>query len=101
MASTGRVVTVAGLVFAVTMGSMVISDLRVIGQTGTTMMIGLLSDILIVRSFMTPAVATLLGRWFWWPRRVPRRAVTVSSTVNYPTPHRRVASGSAHSATSA
>ncbi len=71
MASTGRVVTVAGLVFAITMGSMVTSDLRVIGQTGTTIMIGLLSDILIVRSFMTPAIATLLGRWFWWPRRVP------------------------------
>ncbi len=70
MASTGRVVTVAGLVFAITMGSMVISDLRVIGQTGTTIMIGLLSDILIVRSLMTPAIATLLGRWFWWPAKL-------------------------------
>ena len=76
MASTGRVVTAAGLVFAVTMGSMISSDLRVIGQVGTTIMIGLLSDILIVRSFMTPAIATLLGRWFWWPRRVPGRATS-------------------------
>jgi len=25
---------------------------------------------LIVRSFLTPTIATLLGRWFWWPLRV-------------------------------
>ncbi len=68
MASTGRVVTTAGLVFAFTMGSMLFSDLRVVGQIGTTIMIGLLFDTLVVRSFMMPAVGTLLGRWFWWPR---------------------------------
>jgi putative drug exporter of the RND superfamily len=28
-----------------------------------------------VRSFMTPSIAALLGRWFWWPQRVrPRPA---------------------------
>lgn len=74
MAGTGRVVTIAGLVFAFTMGSMVASDLRVVGQIGTTIMIGLLFDTLVVRSYMTPALATLLGRWFWWPRRVDRLA---------------------------
>ncbi|MCV7075188.1 MMPL/RND family transporter [Mycobacterium szulgai] len=74
MASTGRVVTIAGLVFAFTMGSMVTSDLRVVGQVGTTIMIGLLFDTLVVRSFMMPAIAALLGRWFWWPRRVHTHA---------------------------
>ncbi|GAB3035632.1 MMPL/RND family transporter [Mycobacterium bourgelatii] len=74
MASTGRVVTTAGLVFAFTMGSMVTSDLLVVGQIGTTIMIGLLFDTLVVRAFMTPAIATLLGRWFWWPRRVHTNA---------------------------
>lgn len=72
LASTGKVVTTAGLVFACTMGSMVTSDLRVVSQIGTTIMIGLLFDTLVVRSFMTPAIATLLGRWFWWPRQVHR-----------------------------
>ncbi|WP_423203297.1 hypothetical protein, partial [Mycobacterium intracellulare] len=28
-----------------------------------------------VRSFMTPSLATLLGKWFWWPRHVRRRPV--------------------------
>jgi putative drug exporter of the RND superfamily len=71
MSGTGSVVTTAGLVFAVTMMSMVVSDLRVIGQVGTTIGLGLLFDTLIVRSFMTPSIAALLGRWFWWPQRAP------------------------------
>ncbi|MCW2626437.1 MMPL family transporter [Mycobacterium sp.] len=75
MAGTGAVVTSAGLVFAATMSSFVFSDLRVLGQIGTTIGLGLLFDTLIVRSFMTPSIAALLGRWFWWPQSVrPRPA---------------------------
>lgn len=72
MAGTGSVVTAAGLVFAATMSSFVFSDLRVLGQIGTTIGLGLLFDTLIVRAFMTPAIAVLLGRWFWWPQRLRR-----------------------------
>ena len=64
---TGSVVTVAGVVFALTMASMVVSDLRVMAQVGTTIGLGLLFDTFVVRAFMMPAIATLLGRWFWWP----------------------------------
>ena len=75
MGGTGKVVTTAGLVFAATMASMAVSDLRIIGQIGTTIGLGLLFDTMIVRSFMTPSIAALLGRWFWWPQRVrPRPA---------------------------
>jgi RND superfamily putative drug exporter len=67
MGATGRVVTAAGLVFAFTMMSMIFSDLRVVGQLGMTIGIGLVVDTLIVRAFMTPSIAAALGRWFWWP----------------------------------
>ncbi|EUA55068.1 MMPL family protein [Mycobacterium intracellulare 1956] len=70
MGGTGKVVTNAGLVFAFTMASMVVSDLRSIAQLGTTIGLGLLFDTLVVRAFMTPSVAALLGRWFWWPQLV-------------------------------
>jgi putative drug exporter of the RND superfamily len=73
MGGTGAVVTSAGLVFAFTMGSMVVSDLIVVGQVGTTIGLGLLFDTLVIRSFMTPSIAALLGRWFWWPQRVRTR----------------------------
>ena len=49
MGETGGVVTAAGLVFAFTMMSMVASDLRSIGQAGSTIGLGLLFDTLIVR----------------------------------------------------
>ncbi|QZA07724.1 RND family transporter [Mycolicibacter heraklionensis] len=67
MGASGRVVTAAGLVFAATMASMMVSDLRVIGQLGTAIALGLLVDTFIVRAFMTPSIAAALGRWFWWP----------------------------------
>src|SRR6476659_6321266 len=73
MGGTGKVVTNAGLVFAFTMASMIVSDLIIIGQIGTTSGLGLLFDTLVVRAFMTPSIAALLGRWFWWPQRVRQR----------------------------
>jgi RND superfamily putative drug exporter len=75
MGGTGSVVTSAGLVFAFTMMTMAVSELTVIGQVGTTIGLGLLFDTLIVRSLMTPSIAALLGKWFWWPQRVRQRPV--------------------------
>ncbi|MEY8018223.1 RND family transporter [Mycobacterium servetii] len=89
MGGTGKVVTNAGLVFAFTMASMVVSDVRVVGQVGTTIGLGLLFDTLIVRAFMTPAIAALLGRWFWWPIRVRSRPPRVP--VRPPAPDRSYA----------
>jgi RND superfamily putative drug exporter len=51
---------------------------------GTTIGLGLLFDTLIVRSFMMPSVAALLGRWFWWPLNVrehPARAPHAAEAV--------------------
>jgi len=87
MGGTGKVVTNAGLVFAFTMASMVVSDVRVIGQVGTTIGLGLLFDTLIVRAFMTPSIAALLGRWFWWPMRVRSRPPRVHVTPVRPPDH--------------
>jgi putative drug exporter of the RND superfamily len=75
MGGSGSVVTSAGLVFAFTMMSMAVSELTVIGQVGTTIGLGLLFDTLVVRAFMTPSIAALMGKWFWWPQQVRARPV--------------------------
>ncbi|GAB3225937.1 RND family transporter [Mycolicibacterium hippocampi] len=75
MGGSGTVVTAAGLVFAFTMMSMAVSELTVIAQVGTTIGLGLLFDTLVIRAFMTPAIAALMGPWFWWPQRVRTRPV--------------------------
>ena len=75
MGGSGSVVTSTGLVFAATMMSFGISELKVLAQVGTTIGMGLLFDTLVIRAFMTPAIAALLGRWFWWPQNVRPRPV--------------------------
>ncbi len=73
MGGSGSVVTAAGLVFAFTMMSMVVSEMIVVAQVGSTIGLGLLFDTLVIRSFMTPSIAALMGRWFWWPQVVRQR----------------------------
>ncbi|WP_353362533.1 MMPL family transporter [Mycobacterium sp.] len=75
MGGSGSVVTAAGLVFAFTMMSMAVSAMVVVAQIGTTIGLGLLFDTLVIRAFMTPSIAALLGRWFWWPQVVRARPV--------------------------
>ncbi|CPW37729.1 MMPL/RND family transporter [Mycobacteroides abscessus] len=73
VANSGKVVTTAGIVFATTMMAMLSSDLLSVGQLGSIIGLGLLLDTLIVRSFITPAIARLLGPLFWWPRLIRSR----------------------------
>ncbi|CPX69563.1 Putative membrane protein%2C MmpL family [Mycobacteroides abscessus] len=73
VANSGKVVTTAGIVFAATMMAMLSSDLLSVGQLGSIIGLGLLLDTLIVRSFITPAIARLLGPLFWWPRLIRSR----------------------------
>jgi RND superfamily putative drug exporter len=77
MGGSGSVVTAAGLVFAFTMMSMSVSAMTVAAQIGTTIGLGLLFDTLVIRAFMTPSIAALLGPWFWWPQVVRARPVPV------------------------
>jgi RND superfamily putative drug exporter len=85
MGGTGGVVTSAGLVFAVTMASMLGSSLIIVAQLGSTIAIGLLLDTLIVRSLLMPSIATLLGRWFWWPQVVYPRGDYHRPRIQQPT----------------
>lgn len=63
---TGGIVTTAGIVFGVTMFAMLSSDVLTIEQVGSTIGAGLIIDTLVVRTFVVPGIAGVLGRWFWW-----------------------------------
>jgi RND superfamily putative drug exporter len=64
---TGAVVTTAGIVFGLTMFALMRSAILSIAQIGTTVGLGLILDTLVVRTFVVPGLAGMLGRWFWWP----------------------------------
>lgn len=70
---TGGVVTTAGVVFGVTMFSMLAGEVLTLAQVGSTIGIGLLIDTLVVRAIVVPAIVALFGPWFWWPRRITAR----------------------------
>jgi putative drug exporter of the RND superfamily len=84
MGGSGSVVTAAGLVFAFTMMSMSVSAMVVVAQMGTTIGMGLLFDTLVIRAFMTPSIAALLGPWFWWPQVVRQRPVSARAKAFSP-----------------
>lgn len=66
--ATGGVITVAGVIFAVTMLAMLVSPVYTVAQIGFTIGAGLLIDTFVVRTLTVPAVAALLGARTWWPR---------------------------------
>jgi putative drug exporter of the RND superfamily len=80
MGGSGSAVMSAGLVFAITMAALGVSELRILAQVGTTIGLGLLFDTLVIRSFMTPSFAALLGRKFWWPQTVRTRPARATRT---------------------
>ena len=72
-AATGGVVTTAGIVFGITMFALAGSSVLSVAQIGVTIGVGLLLDTLVVRTFVLPSIVALLGRWFWWPTRIPTK----------------------------
>ncbi|WP_079668580.1 MMPL family transporter, partial [Mycobacteroides abscessus] len=73
IAGSGNVAVTAAFVLAGTMLAMLSSDVVNIGQAGATICIGLVFDMMIVRLFLVMPLARLLGPWFWWPQKLPRR----------------------------
>ena len=70
MGSSGGVAITAGFVFAITMLALLSSDVVNIGQAGSTICVGLIFDMIIVRLFLVMPLARLLGPWFWWPQKI-------------------------------
>ncbi len=68
-AYTGGIITSCGIILAGTFAALAVSPLRMLIQMGVAVAIGVLVDTFIVRTLLVPSIATLLGRWNWWPRK--------------------------------
>jgi RND superfamily putative drug exporter len=66
---TGAVITSAGLILAGTFATLTALEIESLVQVGFTITFGLLVDAFIVRVFLVPGIAVLLGERSWWPRR--------------------------------
>jgi RND superfamily putative drug exporter len=70
---TGGVITSAGLILAGTFAALIALPAAGIAQMGFTIALGVLVDAFLVRTFLVPGIAVLLGERNWWPRGVALR----------------------------
>ncbi|MCE5289820.1 MAG: MMPL family transporter, partial [Nocardiaceae bacterium] len=73
VASTGAVITSAGMIFAASMFGLIAGGLGFMTQIGFIIGFGILLDTFLVRTVVVPAIATVLGRYSWWPSSVGGR----------------------------
>jgi putative drug exporter of the RND superfamily len=72
---TGGVITSAGLILAGTFAVLTTLPLNVLYQFGVCVAVGVLMDTFIVRGLLVPGMVLLLGRWNWWPGKLPQRSL--------------------------
>ena len=72
LASTGGVITSAGLVLAATFLVLGSLPLVFLAQLGVAVALGVLLDTLIVRSVLVTAINLDLGGKIWWPSKLDR-----------------------------
>lgn len=76
LASTGAVITSAGILLAAVFAVLGVLPVVALTQIGVIVCIGVLLDTLLVRTILVPALVFLTGDRFWWPSTV--RAVETS-----------------------
>jgi putative drug exporter of the RND superfamily len=67
VSNTGGVITSCGIILAGTFGTLTTASLQMVFQVGAAIGIGVLIDTFLVRAVLIPSIATLAGRWSWWP----------------------------------
>jgi putative drug exporter of the RND superfamily len=70
---TGGIITACGIILAGTFATLVVAPMQLMVQVGVAVAIGILLDTFIVRALLVPAIATLVGRWNWWPSKLGRK----------------------------
>jgi RND superfamily putative drug exporter len=76
LASTGRIVTAAGLIMAATFSGMLLGSIPTMQQLGFGLAVAIVIDITVVRALLLPSAMTLAGSWNWylpaWAARLAR-----------------------------
>jgi RND superfamily putative drug exporter len=66
LARTGRLVTCAALILAISFASLSTAPDIVVEMIATTLAFGVLIDAVIVRTLLVPALVAIMGRSNWW-----------------------------------
>ena len=72
VATTGAIITSAGIIMSGTFAATMAGEVVGLKELGFAVAFGVLVDTFVVRTVLDPALATLFGRWTWWPGGVPK-----------------------------
>ena len=67
---TGNVITSCGIILAGTFATLTSSSFPMVMEIGAAIAIGVIIDTYLVRALLVPSIATLCGRWGWWPSKL-------------------------------
>ncbi|OBJ90621.1 RND family transporter [Mycobacterium asiaticum] len=70
VASTGGVITSAGLIFAASMFGLLTASISTMQEAGFIIGIGIVIDTFLVRTVTVPALAAMIGQKNWWPSKL-------------------------------
>ncbi|WP_129668996.1 MMPL family transporter [Phytoactinopolyspora endophytica] len=70
--ATGTVIASAGIVLAATFSVLTVLPLVMMVELGFVIAVGVLLDTFLVRAYLVPAAAALLGTRIWWPGRLSK-----------------------------
>lgn len=73
VASTGAVITSAGLILAGTFAVLATLPIQLLVQFGIVTAVGVLLDTFIVRPLLVPALITVFGKFSYWPSKLWRK----------------------------
>jgi RND superfamily putative drug exporter len=83
LSHTGRLVTSAALILAVSFLSLSTNPDLPVRVIATGLSFGILLDAIVIRTLLVPALVALLGRWNWW---LPERLGRLLRVAPAPTP---------------
>jgi RND superfamily putative drug exporter len=66
LARTGRLVTCAAVILAISFASLSSAPDIVVEMIATGIGVGILVDAVVVRTLLVPALVAIMGRWNWW-----------------------------------
>lgn len=70
---TGGIITALALIMAGAFGTIMLSSNAMLQQFGFALLVAVLFDAMVVRTYIVPAAVTLMGKWAWWaPGRLQR-----------------------------
>ncbi len=69
----GPTVASAGIILAGTFGSLMLTGVSLLSEIGFAVASGIVLVAIVMASIFVPSVATLLGRFIWWPGHQPVR----------------------------